>query len=185
MTTSCTTPSRGESGRATWDSTRTDASSGQLCLFRGGRLRHRRAPLRRHGALPRHAQHPVGRLRRQNLHQLRAGRLPARTAQRIHPPGQADRRTFHRRAILRPGHTLHAIGHCPAKPGQAPIPGCARQKRSRQVPDCGIPVRQPPCKQGPEYDFGALSIVYYSGAGNPGDYLPSSLLTSAATVAPL
>ena len=38
------------------------------------------------------------------------------------------------------GHTLHAIGHCPAKPGQAPIPGCARQKRSRQVPDCGIPV---------------------------------------------
>ena len=109
MTTSCTTPSRGESGRATWDSTRTGASPGKLCLFRGGRLRHRRAPLRRHGALPRHAQHPVGRLRRQNLHQLRAGRLPARTAQRIHPPGQADRRTFHRRAILRPDHALHAV----------------------------------------------------------------------------
>ncbi|MFR6635378.1 MAG: hypothetical protein ACLUQ6_12390 [Alistipes onderdonkii] len=30
----------------------------RLCLFRGGRLRYRRAPLRRHGALPRHAQHP-------------------------------------------------------------------------------------------------------------------------------
>lgn len=185
MTTSCTTPSRGESGRATGILPGRAHPPGQLCLFRGGRLRHRRAPLRRHGALPRHAQHPVGRLRRQNLHQLRTGRLPARTAQRIHPPGQADRRTFHRRAILRPDHALHAIGHCPAKPGQAPIPGCARQKRSRQVPDCGIPVRQPPCKQGPEYDFGALSIVYYSGAGNPGDYLPSSFLTSAATVAPL
>lgn len=112
----------------------------QLCLLRGRRLRKRRTPLRRQRTPARHAQHPVGRLRRQNLHQLRAGRLPARTAQRIHPPGQADRRTFHRRAILRPGHTLHAIGHCPAKPGQAPIPGCARQKRSRQVPDCGIPV---------------------------------------------
>lgn len=163
MTTTCTTRSREESGRATGILPGRAHPSGQLCLFRGGRLRHRRAPLRRHGALPRHAQHPVGRLRRQNLHQLRAGRLPARTAQRIHPPGQADRRTFHRRAILRPDHALHAIGSCPEKPGQATIPGCARQKRSRH-PDCGIPVRRPPCKQGPECDFGALSIVYYSGS---------------------
>lgn len=35
MTTSCTTPSRGESGRATWDSTRTGASPLESYVYFG------------------------------------------------------------------------------------------------------------------------------------------------------
>ena len=174
MTTTCTTRS-GESlgGRPGILPGRTHPS-GQLCLFRGGRLRHRRAPLRRHGALPRHAQHPVGRLRRQkstsatggpdyprelrNVY-IRRGRLTGElssstgnttTGSRLHAVIQRHLIIYVLPRILaESGERFYGTaGAIPAAGGSGPrYPGLAR-----------------PCKQGPEYDFGALFITYLSGS---------------------
>lgn len=174
MTTTCTTRSRGESGRATWDSTRTDAIPLDSYVYFGadgfGTDELRYADTGRYldtlniqwDAYDDKIYISYGRAdyprELRNVY-IRRGRLTGElsstgnttTGSRSTCSNTAAPNYIYSAPRIQQGsgeRFYGTAGAIPAAGGSGPrYPGLAR-----------------PCKQGPEYDFGALFITYLSGS---------------------